>query len=162
MAIAYLSLGSNIDREKNITSCLQQLSRTFQQLEISPVYESESVGFEGTHFYNLVVSIETHLELNELAACLKAMEDRHGRDRSGPKFGSRTLDIDIVSYDDLVGLCGGIELPRPELYYNAFVLLPMASLVPDHIDPKTQQSYQALWQSLDTDQKLWEVPFSWA
>lgn len=154
---AYLSIGSNIDKEQNIRSCLSHLHNAFGELALSSVYESEAVGFEGSNFYNLVAAIETDISLTELSRSLKAMEDAHDRDRSGPKFSGRTLDIDIICFDSLVGIHEGIELPRPELYFNAFVLLPMAELVPEKHDPKTGKSYEALWQEMGTDQKLWKV-----
>lgn len=162
MSRAYLSIGSNLDREHNIRSCLDQLAKQFGELKVSPVYESEAVGFNGSHFLNLVVAIETSLSLSKLSQKLKSIEDEHGRDRSGPKFGARTLDIDIVCFDELVGEYDGITLPRPELYYNAFVMLPMAELIPETIDAKEGKPYSELWQEMDSDQKLWQVPFDWS
>lgn len=161
MSLVYLSIGSNVDRHHNVSSCLNALQREFGALEMSSVYESEAVGFEGSHFYNLVVAIKTQLPLVQLSTRLKSIEDQHGRDRKGPKFSPRTLDIDIVVYDDRVGTFDGIELPRPELYFNAFVLLPMAELSGTEIDPKTGQSYQSLWQDAKLSQKLWTVDFDW-
>ena len=128
---------------------------------MSSVYESEAVGFQGSHFYNLVVAIQTNLPLAELSTLLKSIEDQHGRDRNGPKFSPRTLDIDIVCFDNLVGNIDGIELPRPELYYNAFVLKPLAEICGDEIDPKTGQSYLSLWQAAELDQALWVIDFNW-
>lgn len=156
----YLSIGSNIDRENNISSCLAHLKASFGEIQLSSVYESEAVGFVGSNFYNLIAAIETNLSLTELSKILKQIEDQHGRDRSGPKFGARSLDIDIVCFNKLVGEHEGIELPRPELYYNAFVLQPMAELNGKGIDPKTGKSYQMLWADSNLDQKLWTVTFS--
>ncbi len=159
MRHVFLSLGSNLDREANIASALRKLEAKFACLEVSPVYESEAVGFDGSPFLNLVVGLETDYSLSVLTEELKLIEDQHGRQRSGPKFGPRTLDIDVITFGELVGSFDGIELPRPELYYNAFVLLPMADLVPDRIDPKTQLTYRDLWAQLKTSQKLWQVEF---
>ena len=157
----YLSLGSNIDREFHITSALDALHAKFGELTISRVYESESVGFDGSPFYNLVVGIQTELDLSDLSNALKQLEDRHGRDRQAPRFASRTLDIDIVTYDDQVGTIAGIELPRPELYYNAFVLWPMAELRGSERDPKTGHSYAELWAGFSSSQRLRPVSFMW-
>lgn len=157
----YLSLGSNIDREHYITAALDALSEKFGCLQISQVYESESVGFSGSPFYNLIVGIETQLRPGQLSEALKSIEDAHGRDRTAPRFASRTLDIDIVTYGEALGTIDGIELPRPELYYNAFVLWPMAELRPGARDPKTGFTYSALWSQFTGDQKLWPVPFKW-
>jgi len=164
MNTVFLSLGSNIDRTKNITAALDSLGRLFGELRISSVYESESVGFSGDCFFNLVVGVKTELSLQELSIEVKKIEDQNGRLRTGPRFSSRTLDIDIITYGSLLGEFTGIELPRPELYYNAFVLWPMAELVPDIIDGKTGKTYKGLWEIMtqENSQKIWRVDFSWA
>ena len=93
---------------------------------------------------------------------LKQLEDRYGRDRSAPRFSGRTLDIDILSYDDLLGLHAGIELPRPEISEHAFVLQPLADLLPDTLHPGRQISYAQMWQEFDrAAQHLWQVNFDW-
>ena len=119
----YLSLGSNIDREKNILACHDALAEHFGELIISPVYESESVGFSGDSFYNLVVGIDSALSVGELAVIMRDIETVNKRSRAGPKFGPRTLDIDILTYGDVSGVVDGVTLPRDELTENAFVLL---------------------------------------
>ncbi len=161
MSRVYLSLGSNINREHYISVALDALSELFEELEISSVYESDAVGFDGSAFYNLVVGITTDLPLVRLSEALKEIEDTHGRDRQAPRFASRTLDIDIVTYDDQVGIFDGIELPRPELYYNAFVLWPMSELRASERDPKTGHSYAELWAGFASSQRLRPIPFTW-
>ena len=95
MTAIYLSLGSNVNRHKNITAGLDALATLFGELKISSVYESKSVGFDGSNFFNLVVGAETSLSIIELSEILKRVEDNNGRKRNGPKFSPRTLDIDI-------------------------------------------------------------------
>ncbi|MGB0733472.1 MAG: 2-amino-4-hydroxy-6-hydroxymethyldihydropteridine diphosphokinase, partial [Pontibacterium sp.] len=114
MANVLVSIGSNQAREKNITASLDALSARFGHLDLSSIYESESVGFQGENFYNLVAQFETNLSVSELSVYLKKLEDDNGRCRTDPKFSGRTLDIDILTYDDLTGNCEGIELPRGE------------------------------------------------
>ena len=76
---------------------------------------------------------------------LHALEDAHGRDRSGPRFGDRPLDIDIVFFDDLVlSGPGHLQLPRDELKH-AFVLRPLAEIAPDFVDPRSGRTLAALW-----------------
>ena len=157
----YLSLGSNIQREHYIRAALDALSAQFGDLTISSVYESESVGFAGSPFYNLVVGLQTDLSLEQLSDYLKKLEDANGRDRSAPKFASRTLDVDIVMVDDWVGNYAGIELPRPELYYNAYVLWPMAELLGEQGEPKTGQSFASLWRAFESEQRLQPIAFTW-
>jgi 2-amino-4-hydroxy-6-hydroxymethyldihydropteridine diphosphokinase len=160
-AVVYLGVGSNIDRERHITAALDALWSEFGELAISPVYESEAVGFKGTNFLNLVVGFRTNLPVGRLCAQLKRMEEANGRRPNAPKFAARTLDLDILTYDDLTGTIEGVELPRAEILYNAFVLLPMAELAPDTKHPETGQSYRQLWQSYRGGQKLWPVAFQW-
>lgn len=161
MALVYLSLGSNIDRDANMRAGLQALAAQFGKLRLSRVYESEAVGFDGENFYNMVVGMHTDLGVARLSKILKQIEDDNGRDRSGPKFGARTLDIDILTYGNLSGMIDGVELPRPEIYYHAFVLWPMAEIEPTARDPLQHKSYAQLWQEFTQDQAIWPVEFAW-
>ena len=158
----YLSLGSNIDREDNITGGLNALQKHFGSLSISPIYESKAVGFEGDNFFNLIVGIQCDLTLLNLLALLKSIEDQYGRLRHGEKFAPRTLDIDIVLYGNLLGMHSNIELPRPELYYNAFVLRPLSDLAPNLVDPKSGACFKDLWLAFETEQQLWQIDWTWS
>ena len=162
MTAIYLSLGSNVNRHKNITAALDALSELFGTLQISSVYESKSVGFEGSNFFNLVVGAATELSIGELSETLKRIEDENGRKRNGPKFSPRTLDIDILTYGDFVGVEGGVELPRAEITQNAFVLLPLTEIAPQVLHPQLQKSYHDLWEAYDrASQSLWAIDFEW-
>jgi len=162
MALVYLSLGSNIDRKRHISAALDALAERFGSLEISTVYESVAVGFEGDSFYNLVVGINSDLAVGEITKVLKHIEDCNGRDRSAPKFGPRSLDIDILTVDNLAGEIDGIKLPRNEVLKNAFVLQPLAELADDMIHPLTDKTIGQHWQEFDkTSQDLWPVKFDW-
>ncbi|WP_111655778.1 2-amino-4-hydroxy-6-hydroxymethyldihydropteridine diphosphokinase [Isoalcanivorax indicus] len=158
----FLSLGSNIDREHNIRSGLDALAAAFGRVTISPVYESEAVGFDGDAFLNLVAEIDTDLPVGALAAALREIEAAHGRVRGEKKFSSRTLDIDVLTYGDLVGEIDGVELPRDEILKHAFVLQPLADLAPHATHPESGVSYAALLAEKDfSKQKLWAVHFNW-
>ena len=158
MAQVYVSIGSNIDKKKNISGCLKALAEHFGALVLSPIYESEAVGFEGDNFYNLVAKFKTSLSVGELNEQLKAIEDQYGRKRTGPKFSGRTLDIDILTYDDLVGDIDGVQLPRDEITKNAFVLLPMNDIAAEELHPELQVTYGRLWFFFDKEsQSLWPV-----
>ena len=162
MPTVYLSLGSNIDRDHNIHSGLDQLAAEFGELGLSPVYESEAVGFSGDAFYNLVASLDTELPVGELAERLRAIERAHGRVRGEKKFASRTLDIDILTYGDLTGDVDGVELPRGEILKHAFVLRPLADLAPTAEHPVLKRTYAALLEDYRfPEQRLWQVPFVW-
>ena len=162
MTRVYLSFGSNIDREHNIRSGLDALARHFPQLLLSPVYESSAVGFDGEAFLNLVVAIDTELSVGGLSAMLRAIEADHGRTRGEKKFASRTLDIDILTYGDAVGVIDGVELPRDEILKHAFVLKPLADIAPEERHPLLQKNYAELLAAKDfSSQSLWPVPFQW-
>jgi len=162
MTVIYLSLGSNVDRHKNIMAALDALDALFGALQISSVYESKSVGFDGSNFFNLVVGANTELSIAELSETLKQIEDENGRKRNGPKFSPRTLDIDILTYGDFVGNESGIELPRAEITKNAFVLLPLAEIAAEVLHPQLQKKYRELWAGYDqASQSLWSIDFEW-
>ena len=158
MIQVFLGLGSNLDREKNIRAGLLALENSFGDVKLSTIYESESVGFKGSNFYNLVVSLQTDLTIAELSETLKKIEDENGRMRNGPKYSPRTLDIDILTYGDFVGIEAGVDLPRAEITENAFVLLPLSELAPHDLHPCLKKSYADLWASYDQKaQALWEI-----
>lgn len=163
MVEIFLGLGSNTDKHKHICAGLDALTNELGPLELSSVYESVSVGFNGRNFFNLVAKAQTQLPLAELALRLKRIEDNNGRLRDGPKFSPRTLDIDILTYGELIGTHCNIELPRDEIRFNAFVLQPLAELAPITLLPGTNANYSQLWQAYDkTKQQLWPVSFIWA
>ena len=98
----YIGIGSNLEKEKNIRSCIALLHKNYQSIVVSPVYETQSMGFDGPNFYNLVSSFDTEQDIYALKEQLKKIENKHGRNFNETKFSSRTLDIDILYYDDLV------------------------------------------------------------
>lgn len=156
MTHVFLGLGSNLEREKNIRAGLAALKNLLGELIVSRVYESESIGFKGSHFYNLVVSANTELTIAQLSEALKKIEDEHGRVRTGPKYSPRTLDIDILTYGNFVGVEAGIELPRAEITQNAFVLWPLSEIAPYELHPQLQKTYSDLWAAYDKNsQSLW-------
>jgi len=145
MSRAYLSLGSNLEPEKHLRAALAELRAKFGAIVVSPVYRCKAVGFDGPDFLNLAVAIDTDLSPQALNDWLHALEDRHGRRRGVPRFSSRTLDVDIVLYDDLVMTGEGhLELPRPELRH-AFVLKPLADIAPQAVHPLSRKAMAQLW-----------------
>jgi 2-amino-4-hydroxy-6-hydroxymethyldihydropteridine diphosphokinase len=158
MAKVFLGVGSNIEAAQHIHRALVALEQRFGKLDVSPIYESEAIGFSGDNFLNLVVGISTSLTVGELYEALREIENNNGRDRSAPKFSGRTLDIDILLYDDLAGEIDGVVLPRDEIIKNAFVLRPLFDLAPDLIHPQYRKTITQMWGEYDHNkQKLWQV-----
>jgi 2-amino-4-hydroxy-6-hydroxymethyldihydropteridine diphosphokinase len=161
MTQIYISVGSNTNREHYIRMAVLELSAAFGELTLSSVYESEAVGFRGDAFYNMVIGATTNRSVAECVAVFKAIEDKYGRVRGGEKFCGRTLDLDLLTYDQFV-CTEPVELPRAEIVENAFVLWPLAEIAPEVRHPVLQQSYQQLWQQYAKAQQIWPVPFQFA
>ena len=142
-----LSLGSNVEPERHLRVALEELRARFGALTVSPAYRTAAVGFDGAPFINNAVMLQSDDTLVALEAWLHALEDRHGRDRSGPRLSDRTLDVDVVFHGDAVLRDGEqVRLPRPELKH-AFVLKPLADIAPDFIDPVSGLSLRQMWQA---------------
>lgn len=157
-----LSLGSNLDAAHHINQALTALAQRFGELCLSSVFESKAVGFSGGNFLNMVVAVQTDAQLADISAFLKALETEQGRLHGQQRFSSRTLDIDILTYGTRVGRFEGIELPRPEITENAYVLWPMAEVCGTLLDPHSGRSYADLWRAYDkARQDLWKIDFEW-
>jgi 2-amino-4-hydroxy-6-hydroxymethyldihydropteridine diphosphokinase len=145
MSTAWLSLGSNIEPGRHLLAAADALRERFGDVRFSPVYRTPAVGFEGPDFLNAAARVETDLGPQALNDWLHALEDAQGRDRSGARFSSRTLDLDIVLFDELVlEGPGHLQIPRKELQH-AFVLKPLFDLAPGLRLPTTGQSLAELW-----------------
>jgi len=147
MGRAYLSLGSNIDAEANLRAAVVALRERFGHVVVSEAGVFPAVGFDGHDFLNAAAVLDSDLDPVALNAWLHALEDAHGRDRSGPRFGNRPLDIDIVLYDDVVlDDAGHLQLPREELRH-AFVLQPLAEIAPDVVEPRSGATLADRWRA---------------
>jgi 2-amino-4-hydroxy-6-hydroxymethyldihydropteridine diphosphokinase len=144
----YISIGSNIDRERHIALGLQELEQIFGRLTISSVYESAPVGFVGDAFYNLVVGFGSTLDVKNVALKLREIEFAHGRLPDSKKFSARTLDLDLILYGDLILNHENLQLPRTDIERYAFVLEPLAEIAPTLLHPILQLSYAELWQKM--------------
>ena len=151
MSTVFLGVGSNVDAEHHVRAGLAALRETFGEVSVSPVYRSIAVGFDGDDFLNLAVKIETSLQPLELKHWLNDLENQYGRLRNVAKFSDRTLDIDILLYDDLYVRLPELSLPRGEILDFAHVLKPLADLAPGLTHPVTRKTYAALWESFSGD-----------
>ena len=157
MAQVYVSIGSNIKPRVHIQAGLADMQQHFGIITQSATYENAAVGFDGDNFLNLVVRFNTQMDIFTVAKNLRLIEKNNGRQRTSHRFCARTLDLDIILYDDLIYKDETIEVPRAEITKYAFVLLPLAEIAPNAKHPLTGQSYADLWQAYPKTSELWRV-----
>jgi 2-amino-4-hydroxy-6-hydroxymethyldihydropteridine diphosphokinase len=146
---AYLSLGSNVgDREANLRTAIEQLSRVGKVCAVSSFYETEPMETkEQAWFLNCVVEVEAEISAAELLDALLSMERAMGRERVQTK-GPRNIDIDILIYGDAVIDENGLKVPHPAMHRRRFVLAPLAEIAPDAIHPVFKRSARELLEAL--------------
>ncbi|GGU53484.1 2-amino-4-hydroxy-6-hydroxymethyldihydropteridine pyrophosphokinase [Pseudomonas laurentiana] len=154
----YLGLGSNLRRQWHLSQACIALRTSLGPLRCSSVFESRAVGLSAPPFFNMVVQAQTSRSLASLVAELKALEVRFGRCRETPEQVS--LDIDLLMYGDQVGQFGDLELPRPEILEQAFVLKPLAQLAPTSRHPRNGQTFSELWNGFAVNAPLTAVELS--
>ena len=148
----FLSIGSNIDPEENLQYACRELKKTFGNIQVSSVYRNEPIGFEGNDFLNMVVKVKSTFNPNEILNYLRGLEVATGRDTGTGVFDSRTLDIDMILYNDLVHPEKPLKIPRKDIELYSFVLLPLAEIEPDGIHPVTGKTFKDLWESFDQEE----------
>lgn len=122
----FLSLGSNINAEKNLEFALEELKKILSNIQSSTIHQTKAEGFEGDDFLNSVVCGDSELDIKNLNKKLKLIEDNAGRNRNAPKFSARTLDIDIVlQIDDN----DDILFESDEIQKYSFVSAPLKELI---------------------------------
>jgi 2-amino-4-hydroxy-6-hydroxymethyldihydropteridine diphosphokinase len=160
MARVFISIGSNIDKEKNILSAVKALRKYFGDLDISNVYETKAVGFDGDDFHNLVVAFDTDQSPLEISNVLKQIETEHERIRGKEKFESRTLDLDQLLYGDLVMQMQGVNIPHPDILRYNFVLKPLTELAGKVEHPEAEKTINELWQSFKEKNEMRVVSYN--
>lgn len=137
MARAFVSVGSNIDPETNIKDALLRLAREVDIRACSTIYLTDPVGPPGQpSFYNCVVEIETELPPGELKfGVLRDIEDGLGRRRSDDKFAPRTIDLDLILYDDLAMATDNLMLPDPDILQRPYLAISLSELAPGLVLP---------------------------
>lgn len=162
MTTVYLSIGSNIEREKHIRAGVHALKKQFGHIVLSSVYESDAVGFDGQPFLNLIAAFETDLTPTQVDTILDYIEKENGRTSEQKKFNPRTLDLDLVLYGDYISQDPGLEIPRGEITRYAFVLEPLAEIAGNLEHPFLHLPYKQLWRDFDKSNTVQKcIPFSW-
>ncbi|MEE9448192.1 MAG: 2-amino-4-hydroxy-6-hydroxymethyldihydropteridine diphosphokinase [Arenicellales bacterium] len=154
------SLGSNLEREQHIRFAVCELEKAFGELLVSPVYETVAVGFDGPDFFNLVVVVQSNLSLKRIRSTIQSIEKRAGRIREGKSFASRNLDIDVLLFGQENLRDEGFNVPRDEIDHAAYVLKPLADVLPEGQHPISGERFSVLWQAFKDDaQSLQQVEF---
>lgn len=143
MTSVVLDLGTNIDKEESLATALGHLAEEVTLVGTSSVYRTVPVGMSNQpDFFNVAVEVETDKSVQEIRALARAIEDKMGRNRSGPKFGPRNIDLDLVLYGDTVDPEQGV--PRPQALTELFIVGPLADLRPEGTHPETGQTWKEL------------------
>jgi len=162
MPRVFVGIGSNIDRERSVRAGVMELRQSYGELQLSSVYESDAVGFDGDAFYNLVAAFDTDDSVDQVVASLSGIEDRHGRMRNGERFAARTLDLDLLFFGDAIIDAENYHVPRDEIPRYAFVLWPLSEMVPQMTHPETGESFAQMWEKFDKrNQALRPIVFEW-
>lgn len=162
MPKVFVGVGSNIDRERSVRAGVAELKLAYGDVQLSSVYESDAVGFDGDAFYNLVAAFDTEDSVDQVVANLSAIEDRHGRVRNGERFAARTLDLDLLLFGDAIISAEKYHVPRDEIPRYAFVLWPLAELAPEMRHPETGETFAVMWEKFDKrNQALRPIVFEW-
>ena len=149
MPRVFIAVGSNVEPERNVARALAELEREFGAVQVSPAYRNRAVGFEGADFLNLVAAITTELPFQELVARLRRIEALCGRPPDSPKWGPRTIDLDVLLFGDLVS--PDQKLPRPDLLIRSYMLRPLADIAPEVVHPTEHRTIGELWKRFDRE-----------
>jgi len=146
-----IALGSNLGESQQILEqAIQQLD-THSEVRVSAVsswYETLPVGPEQPNYLNGCALLTTSLSPCDLLATLLKIENEFGRVRQ-ERWGARTLDLDILLYDDQVLEMEHLQIPHPRMRERAFVLVPLAEIAPNWLDPVTGSAIAQLKQNID-------------
>jgi 2-amino-4-hydroxy-6-hydroxymethyldihydropteridine diphosphokinase len=153
--VVYLSLGSNLgDRKGNCEKALREIEgrHVGNVTALSPFYMTEPVDFtDQDWFVNAAACIETRLEPPELLKELKLIQKDLGTMEKTVRFGPRTIDLDILLFDDLVQNWDDLVIPHERMHQRAFVLVPLCDIAPHKTHPVSGKTMKELLETIDTE-----------
>ena len=147
----YLSLGSNIpDRAANLRRAVEQIAVSVGTVtKQSPIYETQSWGYSDGNYLNQTIAVETALAPLQLLTTINAIESALGRVRSGKGYEARTIDIDILFYDNEILDTPPLVIPHPKIALRRFVLQPTADIAPDFVHPRIGKTIRQLLEECE-------------
>lgn len=142
----YLSLGSNIpDRAANLSRAVNCIAESIGTVTMqSPIYETQSWGYSDEDYLNQTIKVETALAPLQLLTKINVIESALGRVRSGKGYEARTIDIDILFYDNEIFDTPKLTIPHPKITLRRFVLQPTADIAPDYLHPTLHKTISQL------------------
>ncbi len=153
--IAYIGMGSNVGEK--LLQCQRAISEILKidchkLLAQSAFYRTAPLGYgDQDWFVNGVIKMETDLTARELLRSLKSIESRLGR-RETFRWGPRTIDLDLLFYDEEQVESDDLQIPHPLLHERQFVLIPLAEINPFLLHPVLKKTVQELLNGLEEDQ----------
>jgi len=138
----FVAAGSNVEPEKNLERACAEIAHVWPDAHFSRAYRNVAVGFEGPDFINLVVGFSAAQPLPQVIERLRRIETNCGRPRYAPKWASRTMDLDVLLFDDLA---------RPDLLKRPYMLGPLAEIAPQVVHPTAHRTIGELWAEFDRD-----------
>jgi 2-amino-4-hydroxy-6-hydroxymethyldihydropteridine diphosphokinase len=155
MTKIYLALGSNLHRHSSLLFAFKSLKKILSNIVSSPVYESVPFHTIGPNFYNVVIAADTDISLQELYEQTKIIEKNIGRDKwvdnEGVEHLLRCLDIDILTYGDLIYSDDKFVLPRQDIFKYEFVAIPLSLLEPSYIPPGSLENVRTIASRMDVN-----------
>ena len=153
--LAYLSLGSNVgDREANMRDAIARLGAAGRVVAVSSFYETEPVEFtQQPWFLNCAVALETGKTPQQLMTAILRIEEEMGRQR-GQKKGPRSIDIDILIFEDMIMDSNELTIPHPAMHQRRFVLEPLAEIAPELLHPIFKKTISELRDALPAGQAV--------
>ena len=147
----FVAAGSNVEPEKNLARACAEIAHTWPDAHFSRAYRNVAVGFEGPDFINLVIGFSAAQPLHSVIEKLRGIETNCGRPRYAPKWASRTMDLDVLLFGDLVEKTTDYTLPRPDLLKRPYMLGPLAEIAADVVHPTERRTNGELWAAFDRD-----------
>lgn len=145
----FVSIGSNLDADKNIDLVKKHLDKDFK-VEYSSIYKSHAEGFSGKDFLNLVCSFETDMDPMDLRNHLKEIEKKLGRSDSQKGMSDRVIDLDLILYGDLIIKNEILDIPSSDISNYLFVLEPLCEIAGNNSHPESKEKFNKILEQKES------------